>query len=86
MKEKLLEVEVFWLPITKEVFFEGKAKSVSSENQLGKFDILPEHENFISLIFNELVIITDKGERLSYKFKKGVLKVAQNRVKIFLGF
>ncbi len=86
MKEKLLEVEIFWLPLTKEVFFEGRAKSVSSENKLGKFDVLPEHANFVSLIFNEVTIVTEKGEKINYKFKRGVLKVAENKVRIFLGF
>jgi len=86
MREKLLDVEIFWLPLTKEVFFEGKAKSVSSENKLGKFDVLPEHANFVSLIFNEVTIITEKGEKINYKFKRGVLKVSENKVRIFLGF
>lgn len=86
MKEDFLNVKVFWIPLTKEVFFKGKAKSISSENPLGKFDILPRHANFITLIFNELTIITEKEEKISYKFKKGVLEVTENRVNIFLGF
>jgi len=86
MKEDLLNVKVFWIPLTKEVFFEGKVKSISSENPLGKFDVLPKHANFITLIFNELTIITDKEEKISYQFKRGVLEVTENKVNIFLGF
>jgi len=86
MKENLLNVKVFWIPLTKEVFFEGKVKSISSENPLGKFDVLPKHANFITLIFNELTIITDKEEKISYQFKRGVLEVTENKVNIFLGF
>jgi F0F1-type ATP synthase epsilon subunit len=85
MKKDYLKVKVFWLPTTKEVFFEGDAEAVSSENQLGKFDILPYHSNFISLIFNELIIITPKKERIVYRFEKGVIKVKKNEVTIFLG-
>jgi len=86
MKDDLLKVRVFWIPLTKEVFFEGYAKSISSENPLGKFDVLPKHANFITMIFNELSIITDKNEKISYQFKRGVLEVTENKVNIFLGF
>lgn len=86
MKEDFLTVKVFWIPLTKEVFFEGRAKSISSENPLGKFDVLPKHANFVTLIFNELIIITEKDEKISYQFKRGVLEVTENKVNIFLGF
>jgi F0F1-type ATP synthase epsilon subunit len=86
MKEKLLDLKVFWLPLTKEVFFKGKVKSISSENPVGKFDVLPLHANFITLIFNELEIVTEKGEKINYQFKKGVLEVKKNKVNVFLGF
>jgi len=85
MKKDLLNVRVFWLPVSKEVFFEGEAESVSSENQLGKFDVLPQHANFISLIFNEVIIVTPKKEKFVYHFEKGVLTVRKNEVRIFLG-
>jgi len=68
MKKDLLNVRVFWLPVSKEVFFEGEAESVSSENQLGKFDVLPQHANFISLIFNEVIIVTPKKEKICLSF------------------
>jgi len=86
MKEKLLDLKVFWLPLTKEIFFKGKVKSISSTNPVGKFDVLPLHANFITLIFNELEIITEKEEKINYQFKKGVLEVRKNKVNVFLGF
>lgn len=86
MKKRILKVKIFWLPLTREVFFEGKVKSISSENPVGKFDVLPMHANFITLIFNQLTLITEKGEKISYQFKKGVLEVRENKVNIFLGF
>lgn len=87
MKNKVeyLRVKIFWMPLTKEIFYQGEAQSVSSQNQLGKFDILPKHTNFITLIFDELTIITPKGEKITYHFKRGVLEVIKNKVNIFLG-
>jgi F0F1-type ATP synthase epsilon subunit len=85
MKEEFLEVKLFWLPIVAEIFFEGKAKSVSSKNKLGKFDVLPSHTNFITLISKNLTIITDKNKKIAYQFERGVLEVSTNKVNIFLG-
>lgn len=84
-KDELLTVRVFWLPIIKEIHYSGKARSVTSFNRLGEFDILPGHSNFITLIFNSVSIITENGEKIGYQFKSGVLEVRKNVVNIFLG-
>ena len=85
MTKELLEVNIFWLPIVKEIFYQGKATAVSSQNKLGEFDILPKHTNFITLIFNNLSILTPDKKKTTYQFKRGVLEVAKNKVNIFLG-
>lgn len=84
-KKNFLEVKIFWLPIVKEIFFEGKAESISSQNKLGRFDILPNHANFISLIFDSLSLVTADKKRIVYQFKNGVLEVSDNKVNVFLG-
>ena len=81
--QKTLEVELFWPPVSDKEKFEGKAKAISSENKVGEFDILPEHANFISLIFNTLTIHTQEGEK-TYEFSRGVLEVTEGKVRIFL--
>ena len=73
------------MPIEAEIFFEGKAKAISSKNRLGDFDILPQHTNFISLIFENLTIITEENKKITYQFERGVLETSQNQVKVFLG-
>jgi F0F1-type ATP synthase epsilon subunit len=84
-RKEFLEVKVFWLPIVKEIFYQGKAEAISSQNELGKFDILPKHTNFITLIFDSLSILTPDKKKTTYQFKRGVLEVAENKVNIFLG-
>ena len=64
--------------------FEGDASSVSSYNDVGPFDILPMHENFISLIKDKLIIHSRK-EQKEKKIYNGVLKVKDNKVDIYLG-
>jgi F0F1-type ATP synthase epsilon subunit len=65
--------------------FEGQAEAVSSKNRLGKFDILPFHTNFITLIFGSLTVHTPDKKEIKYKFKRGVLEVSENKVNVFLG-
>jgi F0F1-type ATP synthase epsilon subunit len=84
-KEPLLKVKIFWLPIIKEVFLEDKVLSISAKNKLGNFDVLPNHANFITIILDNLSIVTKDKKRISYKFKRGLLEVNNDQVKIFLG-
>ena len=80
-----LFVSVFWSPYFGQAGFQGGAAAVSSENKVGKFDILPEHTNFISLIFNKLTIDLLDKKKIDYSFNRGVLEVSENLVKVFLG-
>lgn len=85
VEKKLLEVKVFCSPVIGKEPFKGKAEAVSSQNRLGKFDILPEHANFITLIFGNLTIYTPDKKKFTYQFERGVLEVSENKVNIFLG-
>ncbi len=80
-----LSVVVFWTPSAKQQGFKGPAVSVSTENKLGRLDILPQHTNFISLIFNNLTIQKPDKQKVEYQFKRGVLEVSDDTVKVFLG-
>lgn len=85
-KDLLLKVKIFWTPATGKKHFEGEVEAISSQNQLGRFDILPGHTNFITFVFKELVLHSKKGkEKNTFYFERGVLEVSGDRVNIFLG-
>ena len=66
--------------------FEGKVQSLSSVNDAGPFDILPFHENFISLIQKQVSIVEENGtSKLFPIHAKGILRVGSNKATIFLG-
>ncbi len=44
-----------------EVTFEGEALALTSVNDKGKFDVLPNHANFISLIKDYVIIKKKDG-------------------------
>lgn len=69
-----------------EIKFEGYAKSVSSKNPEGNFDVLPQHENFVTLIVEGVVIVDEAGVKHEFKLNKGLLEAESNIVKIFVEF
>src|SRR6266568_6548943 len=52
------------------VLFDDYAKSVTSKNDTGIFDVLPEHSNFISLITSPLTVRTLEGKKQEITFKR----------------
>lgn len=68
----------------KEEVFTGQATSVSSINSQGKFDILPQHANFITIIENQpLIIRTIDKKILNFKFPLAIISVTQDKVNIY---
>lgn len=79
-----LFVTVYKLGSLQENSFQGFAKSVSSVDSKGPFDILPTHENFVTEFKKKLEIVKESGEKVTFADTVGVIEVANNVVKIFL--
>ena len=84
--ERELFVAIFWPPFAGKVGYRGPAAAVSSINKIGKFDVLPEHTNFISLISKKITVLLLDKKKVEYEFRRGVIEVSDNLVKVFLGF
>lgn len=68
----------------KQVIFEGIVSSVSSINSLGKFDILSEHANFITLVKNSPIIIRTADNQIkSFIFPLAIIYTQDNLVKVY---
>jgi F0F1-type ATP synthase epsilon subunit len=67
------------------VLFQGKVVSITSYNDKGKFDILPEHANFISLLSKDIMYRTSNNKENTIPLSNGIIKVNENKVEIFLG-
>lgn len=67
------------------VHFEGEAVAFSAINQVGPFDVLPTHENFISMVKDKVVVHISKGEKKEIPIQSGVVKVRENQVFVLLG-
>lgn len=82
--DKNLFLDVIILSSDK-TYFLGKAKSVSSKNKLGPFDVLPLHENFISMLRDKVTVVDLAGKKTVVSCDQGILEVADNRVRVFIG-
>ncbi|MEI7818591.1 MAG: hypothetical protein WCI47_00575 [bacterium] len=66
-----------------EVMYEGRARAVSAASSIGPFDILPNHENFLTLLIQcEVHILTEVDQR-RFPIQHGVLRVDNNKVIVF---
>ena len=64
---------------------EEEVKAVSSFNESGPFDLLPLHENFISIIKDKLILHKKDGSAKEITLERGVLKIFENEISVFLG-
>lgn len=70
----------------KEQFFKGEAKTVSSLNDTGEFDVLPRHANFVTLIRGYVVVDKDLPSEKRFEIGNGVLAAKTDAVDIYLDF
>jgi F0F1-type ATP synthase epsilon subunit len=67
------------------VVFEGEVRGFSSFNELGNFDILHSHANFISIIKKNYVIHKVDGTKSEVEIDEGIVQAYANKVTVFLG-
>ncbi len=66
------------------IVFRGNARSVSSTNEIGAFDNLPKHCNFVSVIEKKLAIVTEAGKTVELEVHRGILHVEEDKVEVYL--
>ena len=80
-RQQILQVRIL---SPKKMIFLGQAEAVTSVNTTGKFDILAEHANFITLIKNQPITIHKKqGESVEFTFNLAILYALNNTVTIY---
>lgn len=67
-----------------QVYYQGEAASISAVNKTGPFDILYDHANFFSLLSAGEVAIQTGFTRLSFPINRGIIKVSNNQVTVFV--
>lgn len=76
-------INVYIRSRTKNVF-KGFAYSVTGLNEKGEFDILPLHQNFISMVSNYILLDKGRTSQKEIAIQSGVLKCEEDTVDVFL--
>lgn len=66
------------------VVAEDNVTAISSYNEVGLFDVLPLHTNFISLIKTKIILHKPTGDR-EIKVGTGLLQVINGQIRVYLG-
>lgn len=67
------------------VEFTGSVVSVSCRNEMGNFDVLSGHANFVAPIIDGAVVKLADGSQKEFTFKQGYIHVVPEETKIFIG-
>ncbi|MFW8746144.1 hypothetical protein ACOI9R_39015, partial [Mesorhizobium japonicum] len=66
------------------VYYEGLAQTVSAENSVGKFDILPGHADFFSVMMPCEVVIETDNNTINFTISGGIVGVREDEVMLFV--
>lgn len=67
------------------ILFDSEVDSVSSTNSEGKFDVLRQHTQFISIIKDKITIRTLDGKVQELAVDNAVMRVKDGQIQVFLG-
>lgn len=66
------------------VHYEGPAKIVSATNRVGRFDVLPGHADFFSVMSPGEVVIETEKETVNFAVSGGIIGVKDDEVMLFV--
>lgn len=68
----------------KETLYNGPAIAVSSVNSAGRFDILAQHANFITIVRdNPIIVLTPDNKRIEFKLALSIIYTTSGQVNIY---
>jgi len=66
------------------VYYEGPARIVSAMNRIGKFDVLPGHADFFSVMTPGEVQIQTDTDTIKFDITGGIVGVRNDEVMLFV--
>ncbi|QQG41561.1 MAG: hypothetical protein HYV90_05405 [Candidatus Woesebacteria bacterium] len=67
------------------ILYQGEAYAVSSTNEVGPFDVLPMHANFVTTIREKVIVTLENGKKNEFGLDTGILFVKEDLIEVFLG-
>lgn len=66
------------------IYYEGPARAVSAANNVGKFDILPGHVDFFSVMNPGEISIETDSDIVNFTIDNGIITVRNDEVMLFV--
>ncbi len=66
-----------------EVYYDGPALSLSASNRVGRFDVLPGHADFFSMLSASECVIVTADDEVRFDIHNGIITVRDNEVMLF---
>jgi len=66
------------------IYYEGQARVVSAMNRIGKFDVLPGHADFFSVMTPGEVLIQTDTDTIKFDITGGIVGVRNDEVMLFV--
>jgi F0F1-type ATP synthase epsilon subunit len=68
------------------IYYEGEALAVTAENRVGRFDILPGHADFFSVLSpgDVEIELENAAELITFDITNGIITVRDNEVMLFV--
>lgn len=66
-------------------FYTGQAYAVTAENEVGPFDVLQGHRDFITLVKKKITVHISPKQAKDITIDRGVLTVKDNSVRVYMG-
>lgn len=85
-KPNSLYAVIFAPPYKRQLGYSGYVRSFSSVDERGPYDILPGHENFVTVANGNAVMFDETGKRLDFAVGKAVVEVSENVLKVFVDY
>jgi F0F1-type ATP synthase epsilon subunit len=81
MAAKTIHVKVM---SPKQTLFDGPAVALSSVNSQGKFDILPDHANFVTIVNKSpVIILTPDNKRVTFDLNIAIIYNTASTISVY---
>jgi F-type H+-transporting ATPase subunit epsilon len=67
-----------------QVYYDGEALSITAQNKVGTFDILPGHADMFSVLVSCEVVIETDNDPVAFDINSGIITIRDDEVLLFI--
>ena len=67
-----------------QAYYDGEALSITAQNKVGTFDILPGHADMFSVLVSCEVVIETDNDPVAFDINSGIITIRDDEVLLFI--